>query len=131
QHKCTIALQGPRGACLPKKALVRGLIEDFAQRGADDVPGILEKLISSVPPCLRGELVFQSTRSPDPPITRFPHSASSAYAVATNGASCVAACLRPEITLIHCTADSITITLTSTISRPQTAASRRPFKMRL
>ena len=105
--------------------------------GSSDPP-ISRSLAYSVPLCLRGEMfggfffapprlrvapALPITRSPDHQITRFPHTASSANCVATNGASWVAGCLRPEITLIHCSADSITITLTRATRSPQTAAS--------
>src|SRR2546426_962243 len=91
---------------------------------------ITQTFVFSVPPCLRGEaLVSDLPITCDHPITRSPHSASSTYRVATNGASCVAGCLRPEITLIQTIADSTTITLTSATSNPQTAASRCALKI--
>src|ERR1044071_6082122 len=78
-------------------------------------------LVFSAPPRLRGEYALQITRSL--------HSASSAYAVGTNGDSWVATWRRPEITLIHCSADSITITLTNRTKSPQTAASSWSLKI--
>src|SRR5689334_17740381 len=56
------------------------------------------------------------------------HAISSAKRVGTKGASWVTGCFRPEITLIHCKADSSTMTATSTTNSPVTAKSRRSLK---
>src|SRR5689334_6568951 len=146
--------------CPQQEAIIRGFVKDLAERGEDrlhysihhfrgqsfpirfpDYPITRSSSVSlclcgrflvfSAPPRLRGEFSFSITRSTDHRITRSLHNASSAYCVATKGDSCVAAWRWPEITLTHCSADSITITLTSTTKSPQTAASNWSLKIRL
>src|SRR4029077_11005538 len=103
-------VSGARRCQLPltQEASIGRFVENLSQGGKENLSARLE-LSSQQSDCL--------------------HPCSSAKRVATKGDSFTLACLRPESTRSHSTADSIRITVTITIRVPVTTASRRSLKI--